>query len=418
LLRYYGLYESHRVEGVTQMIRSLLSSLIVALGGAVLAATAAGMFDRAWDAARIFTVSGAILLTYRLLVYGALRWARARGFDCRQVCVIGDCVKPDLLQSKFSGNASWGLNLAYWIHAPGEGVVQAESTFQVHDFLINTAIESSLPDLLKDHHVDEVLIWTDTERVQDFRSIWNACRECGIATRLVLRDSQFLFQDHLAAAADTFGGEIALSVGGGDRNAPGSAVKRLLDVAVSLCLIVALAPLLLLIALLVKLSSPGPILFIQPRMGRNGRVFGIWKFRTMVDGAEVLLPALAARNITEGIAFKSRDDWRVTPVGRWLRRFSLDELPQLFNVVHGTMSLVGPRPLPVREAVQVAGAFRRRFSVRPGITCLWQVNGRSDVTFGRWMSMDLEYVDGWSLWLDAKLLMRTIPAVLSGRGSY
>jgi lipopolysaccharide/colanic/teichoic acid biosynthesis glycosyltransferase len=171
-------------------------------------------------------------------------------------------------------------------------------------------------------------------------------------------------------------------------------------------------------ALLVKLSLPGPIIFKQSRAGLHGRPFVLYKFRTMVDGAEGMLHALASRSVTRGPTFKDRADLRVTPIGRLLRRFSIDELPQLFNVLSGNMSLVGPRPLPLHEAAEIFGVHRRRFSMRPGITCLWQVNGRSNVEFSKWMSYDLQYVDRWSLWLDAKLLVQTIPAVLTGKGAY
>jgi lipopolysaccharide/colanic/teichoic acid biosynthesis glycosyltransferase len=174
----------------------------------------------------------------------------------------------------------------------------------------------------------------------------------------------------------------------------------------------------LLVALLVKLSSPGPVLFRQRRVGFHGRPFTLLKFRTMMDGAESLAHSLAARNITGGPVFKDRGDWRVTRIGRVLRRFSLDEVPQLLNVLRGEMSLVGPRPLPVHESDAISGAHRRRFTMRPGITCLWQVNGRSDVSYDGWMRYDLQYVDNWSIGLDARLLVRTIPAVLSGRGAY
>jgi lipopolysaccharide/colanic/teichoic acid biosynthesis glycosyltransferase len=131
-----------------------------------------------------------------------------------------------------------------------------------------------------------------------------------------------------------------------------------------------------------------------------------------------MVHSLAKRSVTGGPAFKDRADVRITPVGYYLRRFSIDELPQLVNVVRGDMSLVGPRPLPLHEAAAIDGAHRRRFAMRPGLTCLWQVNGRSDVGFSQWMRYDLEYVDGWSLWLDAKLLAKTVPAVLSGKGAY
>jgi exopolysaccharide biosynthesis polyprenyl glycosylphosphotransferase len=195
-------------------------------------------------------------------------------------------------------------------------------------------------------------------------------------------------------------------------------VKRILDITLSLTLLAALAPLLLAVALLVKLTSEGPILFLQERVGRNKRRFFMYKFRTMVANAEKLLPALEAANEAAGPVFKIRNDPRITAVGRLLRRTSLDELPQLFNVLRGDMSLVGPRPLPVRDYEGFSEDWqRRRFSVRPGITCLWQVNGRSNVAFDQWMKLDLQYLDEWSIWLDVKILAQTIPAVMKGSGA-
>ncbi len=144
----------------------------------------------------------------------------------------------------------------------------------------------------------------------------------------------------------------------------------------------------------------------------------MYKFRTMINGAESLVHTVSHRSMTQGPVFKTPQDWRVTNIGRLLRRFSLDEVPQLLNVIKGDMSLVGPRPLPVHESDAIEGEHRRRFSMRPGLTCVWQVSGRSDVNYERWMRYDLEYVDNWSLWLDAKLLLRTIPVVITGKGAY
>jgi lipopolysaccharide/colanic/teichoic acid biosynthesis glycosyltransferase len=173
----------------------------------------------------------------------------------------------------------------------------------------------------------------------------------------------------------------------------------------------------LLIAILIRLSSSGPVIFKQRRTGLNGRVFTIYKFRTMLDGAEAMMMP-AHRSITKGPIFKSSEDYRVTNVGHFLRRYSLDELPQFFNVLKGDMSLVGPRPLPVNEANAIQGVHRRRFRVLPGLTGIWQVSGRSDVEFDRWMKYDLEYVDNWSLGLDFKLLLKTAHVVLTGKGAY
>jgi lipopolysaccharide/colanic/teichoic acid biosynthesis glycosyltransferase len=174
-------------------------------------------------------------------------------------------------------------------------------------------------------------------------------------------------------------------------------------------------------AVMVKLTAPGPIFFIQKRLGRNKRMFDIFKFRTMVVDAEKRLKDLEDKNEADGAVFKIKNDPRITPLGRFLRKTSIDELPQLFNVLKGDMSLVGPRPLQVRD-YELFDTFcedwqRRRFSVRPGITCLWQIMGRSSIPFEKWMELDLQYIRTWSLWLDLEILAKTVPAVLRGSGA-
>lgn len=196
-------------------------------------------------------------------------------------------------------------------------------------------------------------------------------------------------------------------------------VKQLLDFVGALVMLILLSPLLLATALLIKLTSPGPILFRQQRSGLNGHPFTIYKFRTMVTNAEQLKHELAAMNEMSGPVFKVTNDPRITPIGKFLRKYSIDEFPQLLNVVRGEMSLVGPRPLPVDEVRRFNDlAHRRRLSVKPGLTCLWQISGRNQVKdFRDWVRLDLEYIDNWSIWLDLKILFRTVPVVLVGTGA-
>lgn len=197
-----------------------------------------------------------------------------------------------------------------------------------------------------------------------------------------------------------------------------SRAKRVLDVILAATLVLLLAPLLAVIALAVKLTSPGPVLFVQPRIGYHGTVFRMLKFRTMYDGAEGAEGALAARR-GERTFLKIENDPRTTPLGRWLRLTSVDELPQLYNVLRGDMSIVGPRPILQCDLAKFPrGHEMRRFTAKPGITGLWQVSGRSHCTDQERIQLDLVYVDCWSLWLDLLILARTVPVVLGGQGAY
>ena len=194
--------------------------------------------------------------------------------------------------------------------------------------------------------------------------------------------------------------------------------KRILDFTISSVVITLISPVLPVVAILIKLDSPGPVLFIQKRLGLNKRHLNVYKFRTMVVDAEKRMREVEHMNEVSGPVFKIKNDPRSTPIGRFLRKTSIDELPQLFNVLKGEMSLVGPRPLPLRDYEGFNEDWqRRRFSVKPGITCLWQVRGRSSIPFEKWMELDLQYIDKWSLWLDFQILLRTIPAVLRGSGA-
>ena len=198
-----------------------------------------------------------------------------------------------------------------------------------------------------------------------------------------------------------------------------SVIKHVMDLVGAFILLIVLSPLFLLIAIAIKLTSPGPVFFQQQRSGQNGAPFTLYKFRTMITNAEQLKHELAALNEMSGPVFKVTNDPRITRIGKWLRRYSLDELPQLFNVLRGEMSLVGPRPLPVDEVRRFSDlAHRRRLSVKPGITCLWQISGRNQIKdFKDWVRLDLEYIDNWSLWLDLSILLRTIPAVFAATGA-
>jgi exopolysaccharide biosynthesis polyprenyl glycosylphosphotransferase len=262
--------------------------------------------------------------------------------------------------------------------------------------------------------VDEVFFAVPPERWDEIADALEVCESLGVDTRV-------LVDLYRPAQAHPFVEELfALPFYGFSPTLTRQSVlgaKRLIDVLGALVLLGVTLPLLVAIALLVKVTSAGSVIFRQERAGFHGRRFQMYKFRTMVEGAEQIRDRVAHLNEMSGPVFKVSDDPRLTAIGRILRKCSLDELPQLLNVLKGEMSLVGPRPLPLYEARRIKGAQRRRLAMRPGITGLWQVGGRNMIDFDEWMRLDLLYVDQWSLSLDLKILLRTVPVVLSGAGA-
>jgi exopolysaccharide biosynthesis polyprenyl glycosylphosphotransferase len=282
----------------------------------------------------------------------------------------------------------------------------------------------NFPTFLRTHEVDEVIIDLPLNTFyQEASYIVGLCVQQGIIVRF-LSDSLYLLFDLKLARAELekIQDYVILSVYTGAMGGWPTHAKRAFDFLASVVLIVLLFPLFLVVAFLIKLTSPGgPVFFVQERIGLRKRQIKVIKFRTMVPGAEQSLTALEKFNEASGPVFKIKNDPRVTFIGRFLRKTSIDELPQLFNVIAGDMSLVGPRPLPLRDYAGFSQDWhRRRFSVKPGITCLWQVYGRASLSqpFEKWMQMDMDYIDHWSLWLDFKILAQTLPAVIHGKGAY
>jgi exopolysaccharide biosynthesis polyprenyl glycosylphosphotransferase len=281
--------------------------------------------------------------------------------------------------------------------------------------LNETSVEQ-LVDLLHHHSANGVILSAKHTYFGQIEKAIQACELEGVEAWLL---ADFFNTQLSQTTLDDFYGRPMLVFRSTPEDSWQGLAKQVIDLAAAFVLLIPLAPLFLVVTLLIKLTSPGPVLFRQQRSGLNGRPFTMLKFRSMVSDAEQLKQELAALNEMTGPVFKLAGDPRVTPVGRFLRRFSIDEFPQLINVLRGEMSLVGPRPLPVDEVMRFDDfAHRRRLSVKPGLTCLWQVSGRNNVTdFKDWVRLDLEYIDNWSLWLDFKILLRTIPVVVMGTGA-
>ncbi|MGB9604992.1 MAG: sugar transferase [Bryobacteraceae bacterium] len=351
-----------------------------------------------------------LLLTLFRLLAGRLALALWREFgQAHYVLVVGTGEPAARLGQVLENSERYGVRLLGFI-AEQAG---APCTMRLgREYPVYPA--SELGALLRREVVDEVLFAVEPGRIRELEELFLQCDEQGVRTRVL---ADFFPHVHSEMYLERLGPLPLLTFSAAPHDEIRLMIKRALDIAVASVALLLLAPFMLVVALLVRLTSPGPAIFRQVRCGLNGRRFVFYKFRSMCVNAEQLKPQLEHLS-RKSVAFKIPDDPRLTPIGRWLRKFSIDEWPQLWNVLKGDMSLVGPRPAIPEEVEKYKAWQRRRLRMRPGLTCLWALEGRDHLDFETWMKLDLEYIDNWSLGLDLKILLLTIPRVLTGKGAY
>lgn len=350
-----------------------------------------------------------ILIRFNLRLF--LKHIRKHGFNHRYVLIIGNNERAKNIAHKIDHTAEYGLSVMGYIDIENG---RTENYLSQYPLLGNI---DALEHILREKVIDTVLITLPLKSFYiEIEKIISICETVGVETEMPVK---FFNPKISKSILSTFEDIMLINFYTGPRRINwGLTTKRILDLLLSSFLIIVLLPLLVCVTIIIKVTSEGPVFFLQPRIGYNGRIFTLYKFRTMVKDAESMKNQLADLNELDGPVFKIKNDPRMTTVGRFLRKTSIDELPQLLNVLLGDMSLVGPRPPVPGEVKQYRLTDRRRLSIRPGITGLWQVSGRNNVNFDKWMELDREYIDKWSLWLDLKILLKTIAVVLSTKSAY
>jgi len=355
------------------------------------------------------TYAWIVLFLFRLLS-GRFAGVMLREFGGpHYVMVAGTGERARKLGEELERSAPYGIRLSGFLapepeHSPAE--VRLGSVYNVYPI-------AELPQLLRSHVIDEIIFSVGSETLAQLEDIFLLCDEEGVRTRVAV---DFFPHVNSEVYLERLGFTPLLTFSAAPHDEIRLLVKRVTDVTIAAAGLVVLLPFMIAVAVLVRLTSPGPALFKQVRCGLNGRRFLFYKFRSMCAGAEGMREEVMHRS-TRKTAIKIPEDPRLTRVGRYLRKFSIDEWPQLWNVLKGDMSLVGPRPAVPDEVEQYLTWQRRRLRMRPGLTCLWAVSGRDNVDFETWMRMDMQYIDNWSLALDWKIILRTIPRVISGHGA-
>lgn len=423
-LNFVGAYGSMRLRTSFQILwMSLLSSFLVFFS------LAAVLFTLKVDLSRsfigLFCLTCALALTVeRFIVLRFLRYWRRKGRNFRNLIICGIGEQALHLAHEISLRPEIGIGIRGFadLRTRVDGVEAERSNFKKNlESVAGIRAVRILPSkdaverAIGEYAIDEVVFTDVVDVMPVVADLIVTCSEQGVRTTIA---ADLMSVGMVKSGISYFGNMPLIHFQTPPGDGWGLILKRWLDFLVSGVLLVLLSPLFPIIALLVRITSEGPILFRQKRIGLNGRIFTLYKFRSMYQGAEGDLLKLREKNEMKGPAFKMKDDPRVTPVGRFLRRFSLDELPQLWNVFRGDMSLVGPRPPVPGEVSLYERKDRRRLSMRPGITCTWQVSGRNEISdFESWVKLDLDYIDNWSLSRDIFLLLRTIPAVFFGTGA-
>lgn len=406
-----GLYRSHRLSTFVDETKEIARAISIASVALVMVAQIGRWRTiNLWTTACVGALAMALIAGMRLLLRIHLRRLRLKGHNIKKLLLIGNGPRAEWLARQVAERSDLGYRLVGYVDEERRTKDRCQFNVQWLGSI------KDLPRIIANEVIDEVFITLPIKsQYSHIESAIMILEEQGIMVHLF----SDIFPHKLARSrAWEFEGAPLVSLQSAPSISWRTEAKRVIDFAVSATLLVALFPLFLLVALAIKLDSTGPIFFVQERMGYNKRRFRMIKFRTMTADAEARMKEFEHLNEKDGPVFKIRKDPRMTRVGRILRKLSIDELPQLINVVFGDMSLVGPRPLPMRDVLGLEVAWqKRRFSVKPGLTCLWQVSGRSNLSFEEWMQLDLEYIDRWSLALDCKILLKTIPAILTAEGA-
>lgn len=407
LLEFFEMGKMVRIQRYRQIIKQY--AILVSLGAFVLI-----LLNELF---RFEHLTSVIILKFALINFILLSWQkissrsvmkyfRKMGFNTRMIMIIADESSIPFIDQIIASD-DWGY-IVNGIVTDSEKVAKKYSnTFVVY------SENEDFSKLITNNVVDEVFFCQQSFNTKSIEELIKHCKDIGVGFHI---HNNVLSFSGLKPSVTFVNQQFVLSF----INSPGNyfslKVKIILDFILTLIILILISPVMLLIAVLIKFEDGGPVFFKQVRVGRHGRLFKCFKFRTMVVNAEELREKLMALNEVDGPVFKIKHDPRITKIGRFLRKTSLDELPQFFNVLFGDMSIVGPRPPIPSEVEQYERNLIRRLSINPGITCIWQVSGRNNIPFDKWMEMDMEYIDNWSLVLDLKIILKTIKVVFRGDG--
>jgi exopolysaccharide biosynthesis polyprenyl glycosylphosphotransferase len=407
LLEFFEMGKMARIQRYRQIIKQYV--MLVSLGAFVLILTA--------ELFRFDFLTSMIILKFALLNFVVLTWQkitsrsvmkyfRQRGYNTRMIFIIADDSSIPFID-QINETDDWGYII--------NGIV-SDSEKVIERYKNNFPVFSEQEDfsgLITNNVVDEVFFCQQSFNTKSIEERIKQCKDIGVGFHI---HNNVLSFSGLRPTVTFVNQQFVLSF----INSPGNyfslKIKVILDFILTLIILILISPVMLMISVLIKLEDGGPVFFKQVRVGRHGRLFKCFKFRTMVVNAEELREKLMTLNEVDGPVFKIKNDPRITKIGRFLRKTSMDELPQFFNVLFGDMSIVGPRPPIPAEVEQYERNLIRRLSINPGITCIWQVSGRNNIPFDRWMEMDMEYIDNWSLALDFKIILKTIKVVVRGDG--
>lgn len=410
LLYFSGIYDSFRMKGLGEIIYLVWRAGLVGflIFGSITFAFKITGVSRVF-VTQIFALSTYFIILEKVIIIVIFRQLRRQGLNFRNLLVVGTGSRAQKFVREIDLHREFGLKVAGLIDDEHDG-----RPAEVHGYPVIGCIKD-IPEIIRVRAIDIVVFVVPRTWLGKIEEAILYCETVGVSASVAV--DLFDLKFSTGRESHLFGFPL-LTFERTSHKLYELLLKRIFDFVISGVALILLSPLFLVISILIKATSSGPVFFRQKRCGLNGRIFTLYKFRTMEADAEAKLESLLQHNEMAGPVFKMANDPRVTKVGRFLRKSSLDEIPQLWNVFKGTMSLVGPRPPIPKEVAQYDHWQRRRLSMRPGITCLWQISGRNNIKdFNKWMKLDLDYIDRWSFWWDLVILFKTIPVVLIARGA-